>query len=76
MLKKDGIFHFSSDDVNYCNAVGRILEASGLFVPFQEGIEDIKDIRSDFEKRWRNQGLDVPHRAWKKVQPPVPEIGH
>ena len=76
VLKPGGIFHFSSDDVNYCDAVGRVLEASELFEPYQEGIADLDGVRSDFENHWREQGLDVPHRAWKRLDLPKPGIGH
>ena len=76
VLKEDGIFHFSSDDVNYCNAVGRVLEASGLFTPCNEAIADLDGVSSDFENHWKEQGLAVPHRAWKRLPLPVPGIGH
>ena len=76
VLKENGIFHFSSDDVNYCNAVGRVLEASGLFEPCQEAIADLDGVSSDFENHWKSQGLSVPHRAWKKLPLPAPGIGH
>ncbi len=76
VLKEDGIFHFSSDDVHYCNAVGRVLEASGLFTPCNEAIADLDGVSSDFENHWKEQGLAVPHRAWKRLPLPVPGIGH
>ena len=76
VLKKDGIFHFSSDDENYCDAVGRVLEASGLFEPCQESISDLEGVSSDFENHWVSQGLAVPHRAWKRLPLPVPAAGH
>ncbi len=76
VLKEGGVFHFSSDDRNYCAAVGRILEASQLFSPCDEAIADLDGIVSDFERRWRDQGLAVCHRAWKKLPLPVITIGH
>ena len=76
VLKPGGIFHFSSDDANYCDAVGRVLEASQLFEPYQEGIADLEGVRSDFENHWREQGLEVPHRAWRRLPLPAPGIGH
>ena len=76
VLKKGGIFHFSSDDVNYCDAVGRVLEASGLFEPCMDAISDLDGVSSDFENHWKSQGLAVPHRAWKCLELPVPGIGH
>lgn len=76
VLKTDGVFHFSSDDRNYCAAVGRILEASQLFIPCDEAISDLDGIVSDFEKRWQSQGLAVCHKAWKKLPLPAITIGH
>ena len=76
VLKDNGVFHFSSDDVNYCNAVGRIVEASGLFAPDDSAIDDIRDLRSDFERRWQEKGLAVNHRAWRKLPLPKITIGH
>ncbi|MBO5765430.1 MAG: hypothetical protein J6S24_04025, partial [Lentisphaeria bacterium] len=76
VLKENGIFHFSSDDVNYCDAVGRVLEASGLFEPCPEAISDLEGVSSDFENHWKSQGLAVPHRAWKRLPLPAPGIGH
>ena len=76
VLKPGGIFHFSSDDKNYCAAVGKVLEKSGLFAPCPEGIADLEGIKSDFEKRWLEEGLTVPHRAWKTLPLPEVTIGH
>lgn len=76
VLEPGGIFHFSSDDKNYCAAVGKVLEESGLFAPCPEGIADLEGIKSDFEKRWLEEGLEVPHRAWKTLPLPEVTIGH
>lgn len=76
VLKDDGIFHFSSDDEYYRDAVGRVLIASGLFAPCDEAIADLQGIASDFELRWLEEGKTVPHRAWKKLPLPPPGAGH
>ena len=76
VLKDDGIFHFSSDDEYYRDAVGRVLTASGLFAPCDEAIADLEGIASDFELRWLEEGKTVPHRAWKKLPLTLPEAGH
>ena len=76
VLKDDGIFHFSSDDEYYRDAVGRVLMDSGLFAPCDEAIADLQGIASDFELRWLEEGKTVPHRAWKKLPLPPPGIGH
>ena len=76
VLKDDGIFHFSSDDEYYRDAVGRVLTASGLFTPCDEAIADLEGIASDFELRWLEEGKTVPHKAWKKLPLPPPGKGH
>lgn len=76
VLKENGVFHFSSDDVNYCDAVARIVEASGLFASDDRTIDDIRELRSDFERRWQEKGLAVNHRAWRKLPLPKITIGH
>jgi tRNA (guanine-N7-)-methyltransferase len=76
VLKSDGIFHFSSDDEYYCEAVNKVIAQSGIFVPFQEGIADLQGVQSDFEKRWLAEGKPVHHRAWKKLPLPEVTIGH
>lgn len=76
VLKSDGIFHFSSDDEYYCDAVNKVIAASGLFESYQDGIADLTDIKSDFEKRWLAEGKMVHHRAWRKLPLPQITIGH
>ena len=76
VLKADGIFHFSSDDEYYCEAVNKVIAASGLFESFPEGIADLTGIKSDFEKRWLAEGKMVHHRAWRKLPLPKITIGH
>jgi tRNA (guanine-N7-)-methyltransferase len=76
VLKSDGIFHFSSDDEYYCDAVNKVVAASGLFEAYQEGIADLEGVKSDFEKRWLSEGKMVHHRAWKKLPLPEVTIGH
>ena len=76
VLKKDGIFHFSSDDEYYCEAVNRIIAASGIFEAFPDGIADLQGVQSDFERRWLSEGKPVHHRAWKVLPLPEITIGH
>ncbi|MBE6356413.1 MAG: methyltransferase domain-containing protein [Lentisphaerae bacterium] len=76
VLKTDGIFHFSSDDEYYSDAVNKVIAASGLFVSFPDGIADLAGVQSDFEKRWLAEGKMVHHRAWKKLPLPEVTIGH
>ena len=76
VLKADGIFHFASDDDDYYTMGCNVLRMSGLFVEENEHIEDIKDIKSDFEVRWIAEGKIVNHSAWRKLPRPAKSIGH
>ena len=68
VLKKDGIFHFSTDDPEYMAAVVRLVNESGFFVDVgEEAIRDIAHIQTEFELDWLAIGRTVPHVAWKKV---------
>lgn len=76
VLKTDGIFHFSSDDEAYCDAVNKVISASGIFELCPEGIADLTGVRSDFEERWLAEGKQVHHRAWRKLPLEQNVIGH
>ena len=76
VLKKNAVFHFSSDDENYCDAVNRVMESSGLFTLDMDALKDVAHIRSDFENRWLSEGKMVHHRAWRTLELPEVTIGH
>lgn len=76
VLKEDGVFHFSSDDENYCAAVDRVISGSRLFAEAPEAIADLAGMRTDFEERWLGEGKQVLHRAWRKLPLPPHTIGH
>lgn len=67
VLKKNGIFHFSTDDTPYFESAKKVVEASGLFREADFSlIEDIKDIKTDFELLWESEGKKVNHVSWMK----------
>jgi len=76
VLKPDGIFHFSSDDANYCRAVNEVMTASLLFAPAPDGAADLADVKSDFELKWLAEGKRVCHLTWRKLPLPPHTIGH
>ena len=76
VLKPEGVFHFSSDDEAYCEAVNKVISASGLFELDPAGIADLAGVRSDFEERWLAEGKMVHHRAWRRKPLPECTIGH
>lgn len=75
VLKKGGTFHFSSDDDPYFDSVTDIVSRSGLFELDDSLLDDIRDIKSDFEVRWLDQGKHVRHHTWKTVDRPE-SCGH
>ena len=66
VLKKNGVFHFSSDDEPYFETVCRIMDKTPLFTRDDSKLADISGIKSDFEIRWNEQGKKVHHVAWIK----------
>lgn len=67
VLKKDGIFHFSSDNRNYCLETKKNIKNSHLFSENIDAIQDIIHFKTNFEKRWESKGKKVGHYAWKKI---------
>ena len=66
-LKKDGIFHFSTDDNRYFEHVLDVLKKADFFKRNDSLIDDVIEIKTDFEKRWNEMGMKVNHAAWQKV---------
>ncbi len=66
-LQKGGIFHFSTDDTPYFKSALNILEKASFFKRNDSLIDDVRDIKTDFEKKWNEMGLNVNHAAWQKV---------
>ena len=64
-LKRNGIFHFATDDNNYNESSIKIINNTMIFTESQNSIDDITDTKSDFELRWNEMGLKVHHTAWK-----------
>ncbi len=75
ILKKDGIFHFSSDDASYCDAVDKVMRESRLFAPVSMP-EDLTGLKSDFELRWLEIGRVVRHICFRRLPLPPKTIGH
>ena len=76
VLKPEGIFHFSSDDMNYCRAVEEVMAQSKLFAPAPDGAADLADVKSDFELKWLAEGKTVKHLTWRKLPLPPHTVGH
>ena len=66
ILKPGGMFHFSTDDVSYLEAVRKVVMMSQLFEEYPAGLEDIADFKTDFERLWNGQGKAVSHNVWRR----------
>ncbi len=65
ILKKGGVFHFSTDDKPYFESATSVVDRSDLFGKCDLTlIEDVLDIKTDFEKIWEASGKSVAHAAW------------
>ncbi len=76
ILKPYKVFHFSSDDAPYFDAVVEVMDQSGRFVRDDSQIADLEGIQSDFERRWLAQGKPVRHAAWRVLPAVKPAVGH
>jgi len=72
ILRPGGMFHFATDDRVYLDAVTTLVDESGIFEAWPAGLEDIKDIKSDFEVRWLAQGKPVDHFIWRRKEIVLP----
>ncbi len=66
ILRPGGIFHFSSDDIDYCRMVEDLLRALSWFDLWPQGIADILDVETDFERLWKGQGRAVQHLSYRR----------
>lgn len=76
ILKPGGVWHFSTDDAAYLEAVKHSVAASELFREEPARIADIADVKTDFELLWNSEGKPVHHHAWVALPLPRPAIGH
>ena len=76
VLEDNGVWHFSTDDLEYLAAVRQAVNASQLFAEDPQRLDDVDDIKTDFEVMWNSMGKTVYHHAWVKLPLPRPSIGH
>lgn len=69
ILKEKGVFHFSTDDPIYFESAVKVVDASGLFDNRDYSlIDDISEIKTDFELLWEAEGKVVNHVSWRKIK--------
>jgi tRNA (guanine-N7-)-methyltransferase len=66
VLKPGGVFHFSTDNTAYLPQTVENIKNSGLFGSENKKlIEDVTCIKTAFELKWQEEGLEVHHKAWQ-----------
>ena len=64
-IKPGGILHLGTDNDPYwelmCSNIAEVKSCE----PCEEGISDVRDIKTDFERGFEALGLSVHHRAWR-----------
>lgn len=76
VLKENGQWHFSTDDLQYLDQVRHVVAQSGLFEECPELLSSLPPVRSDFEIRWNEEGKTVHHHLWVRKEVPLCQIGH
>ena len=65
IMKPGAILHLATDDVSYMEWITKAMSDMKFFVPFDEGIDDIRDIKTEFEIHYEKVGKPVPHLSFK-----------
>jgi len=58
-LKPNGILHICTDDRSYFGTAQAAVIPLPYYVPAPDGIDDIKDLNTDFEKRYAAEGREA-----------------
>jgi tRNA (guanine-N7-)-methyltransferase len=62
-----GILHLATDNVPYFERMQDAIAPLAHFAPAPDGIADIADIQTDFERQWLAEGIPVQHIAYSRV---------
>ncbi len=68
VLAPGGILHLATDDTAYARAQTALLHRLPVFEPDDESIEDVRQMKSDFELQWEQEGRTVIHQAHSVVK--------
>ena len=63
-LKKGGILHLGTDHKPYYEEMLQAIGNMQEFTESPDAISDVSDIKTDFERRFAEQGKPVHHQAW------------
>ena len=65
VLKPGGILHLSTDNVPYFHDWQTMLANLPFFTPAPNALQDIADLKTDFELQWLAEGTPVQHITYK-----------
>ena len=65
ILKPGAILHLSTDNAPYFEDWRKMLAALPFFIPAPDAIDDIADLKTDFELQWLAEGTPVRHLAFR-----------
>ena len=68
VLKPGGVLHLSTDHEPYWEDWKRMLDRMPFFTKEMSAIDDIADIKTDFELQWLAEGKTVNHLAYRVAQ--------
>lgn len=66
VIKPGGYFHISTDDKPYLEFILQAMVGNKYFIEAPTGIDDIRDIKTDFEIQWQEQGKEVVHLCYQR----------
>ncbi len=64
-IKSGGVLHLATDNTDYFSFMQRAIEPLDQYRLDQDGIADVSDIKTDFERGFEADGIRVNHRAWR-----------
>ena len=67
VLELGGVLHVATDHEPYLDVFHGILQHLPFFQCDSSAVEDIADLKTDFELIWEEQGRRVPHLAYVRV---------
>ena len=65
VLKDGGVLHLSTDDRPYLQWMREAIAPLKQYIPYEEGIADVADIETEFERHYVKVGKGVVHMSFK-----------
>ena len=75
VLEPDGVLHIATDHTPYLLATKALLDALPFFAAAPDRLDDLRDLKTDFELTWEQRGKTVPHLAYRRVMGPCAHGG-